>query len=742
MSAAPHNGRDIALQLAAKGFNVFALAPGLKIPPKGTRGHNDASRDQQSIRKMFPRDDMNVGIRADTYNGTTIFILDIDGAEGEAALAALEEKHGKLPETLESITRRGRHLIFQCDGPVGSSVAKLGAKLDVRGGNGYIVAPGSTVDGHVYHWKDPHKRVNRAPVWFHKLARDAGAAIDAAPVDRTPLPGVDVDRAVKRGIEYLATAPQSIKGSGGDATAYKVAAKLKDVGCTEHQALDLMLSEHWHDGCGWPPERLAEKVAHAYRYGQQPPGAAAPEAVFAAVAAEIRDPGIHPLDKMNKEYAFILAGGHVLHETTDEKGRFTLGHLSMAAFHTWFKNKRIQIEKKNVPMSEAWLEWERRREYTAFVFAPGKEADPRFYNLWHGFAVEPAATGKHPMVDRFLEHALQNVCNGDKKLFRWLIGYFAHLIQRPWEKPLVALVFKGKKGTGKNALIERIAYLLGNHALVADDRRYLLSNFNGHFENNLLFVLDEAVWAGDKQGESKLKGTITGSYHNIEHKGEPTYKVANLSRVVLISNADWVVPASQDERRFAVFEVGDGRKQDRQYFQEMREGLDERGGAAHLLRYLMDYELAGIDVNAAPDTIGLANQKAATLAGPALFLQECASAAHTTTETWSDDGAWIDKNAMHEAYSREAKANRNKYPPMSSTAFWLDVHELFPELNDDKARSRRPAGRGRQVKLLPLREARARLVEKLGVPDAWAEEPDDTAKVAHVDSKPTHDIFD
>jgi len=30
-----------------------------------------------------------------------------------------------------------------------------------------------------------------------------------------------------------------------------------------------------------------------------------------------------------------------------------------------------------------------------------------------------------------------------------------------------------------------------------------------------------------------------------------------------------------------------GRKQDRQYFEEMRLGLDEQGGAAHLLRYLM-----------------------------------------------------------------------------------------------------------------------------------------------------------
>lgn len=291
MSAAPQNGRDIALQLAAKGFNVFALAPGLKIPPKGTRGHNDASRDQQTIRKMFPRDDMNVGIRADTYNGTTIFILDIDGAEGEAALAVLEEKHGKLPETLESITRRGRHLIFQCDGPVGSSIAKLGTKLDVRGHNGYIVAPGSTVAGHAYHWKDPHKRVNRAPVWMHKLARDAGTPTDAAPVDRTPLPGVDTQRAWKRATDYLMTAPLAVEGSGGDSTTYRVAAQLKDMGCTEAQALNI-LAEHWNERCSppWAIDELETKVRNAYKHGKEPPGIDAPEAVFTAVAVPAAPP--------------------------------------------------------------------------------------------------------------------------------------------------------------------------------------------------------------------------------------------------------------------------------------------------------------------------------------------------------------------------------------------------------------------------------------------------------------------
>ncbi|WP_175904235.1 bifunctional DNA primase/polymerase [Burkholderia seminalis] len=275
------NMREQALSLAQhRGFNVFPLAPGSKVPPHGSNGYKDATRDAQRIRQAFSTDNFNIGIRCDVCNDTSIFALDIDGPEGEAALADLIAANTPLPSTIESKTRRGRHMIFYAAGPVGNSVSKVGNHIDVRGHNGHIVAPGSTVDGHTYQFIDPHKRIQHAPEWLYKLVRAAGATAEATPIDRAPLPGVDADRAHNRAVAYLKTAPVSVKGQAGDQTAYKVAAKLKDLGCTEAQALDLMLSEHWHDGCGWTPEKLAAKVAHAYKYGQEPAGVHAPEAVF------------------------------------------------------------------------------------------------------------------------------------------------------------------------------------------------------------------------------------------------------------------------------------------------------------------------------------------------------------------------------------------------------------------------------------------------------------------------------
>jgi hypothetical protein len=663
-----------------------------------------------------------------------------DGKDGVAEMKRLAADNGLAMKDFNTRAAKtasgGMHLLYEPEGALKNDAGGVQGYpgIDVRSEGGMIVVAPSVVAGKSYEWyaETPLVPMGALEALFPRRGSSRGRAIDRTPSKADPV------RAEKLAVDVAKGWARGVEGSRNN-EAYRLAARLVEIGCPK-DAIEPMIAEHWRCDPPLDDDELHTTVQSAYKTSQTAPGSGAVDVVFAGLAApEGADTGTHPLDKLNGAYAFVQAGGHILHETTDARGRFTLHHLSLSAFHLWFKNKPIQMGKKSAPLSEAWLEWAHRREFDSIVFAPGRAVDPRFYNLWRGFSVEPAATADHPMVKRFLEHALQNVCGGDKKLFKWLIGYFAHMVQRPWEKPLVALVFKGAKGTGKNALIERLAYLLGNHAFIADDRRYLLGNFNGHFENCLLFVLDEATWAGDKQGEGRLKGLITGKSHTIEHKGEQPYVVDNLTRVVIIGNEKWLVPATEDERRYAVFEVGNGRRQDRPYFQEMREGLDERGGAAHLLRYLMDYDLSGIDVNAAPDTIGLANQKAATLVGPALFVHECASIANAAGEAWTYEGMWLEKNALFEAYVREAKANRNKYPPKSKTAFWFDVYELFPELATEKHRNRRPAGCGRQVDLPPLREARRRLVDKLGVPDVWTEEPDEI--IASTSSRQTAGMF-
>ena len=77
-----------------------------------------------------------------------------------------------------------------------------------------------------------------------------------------------------------------------------------------------------------------------------------------------------------------------------------------------------------------------------------------------------------------------------------------------------------------------------------------------HMATCLFLQADEAVSAGDKHAEGRLKGLVTSTVEMIEAKGVDPVKVDNHLRLMMTSNSDWVVPAGKDERRFAIFDVG------------------------------------------------------------------------------------------------------------------------------------------------------------------------------------------
>lgn len=128
-----------------------------------------ASLDKEEIVKLFigANDDYNYGIATGPESG--IFVLDIDGAIGEASLIKLQEEHGQLPLTLTAKTGSGgRHLFFAYpDRKVYGRTSKLGENLDVRGEGGQVVGPGSNhASGRKYEWVNPLEGVMDAPEWL------------------------------------------------------------------------------------------------------------------------------------------------------------------------------------------------------------------------------------------------------------------------------------------------------------------------------------------------------------------------------------------------------------------------------------------------------------------------------------------------------------------------------------------------------------------------------------------------
>lgn len=696
---------EIAKDLAARGFHVFPVVRGRKLPAIKNFPEN-ATRDPHQIHQWFAITYDNIGISTSRFgDDKALLVIDVDnknGKNGDAELLKLELEGYGLPDTFEQRTPTGgRHLVFWCDTAVRQGVNVLGPGLDIRSRGGYIVGAGSAVAAGLY--STNYHDVAEAPSWLIDMCKPR----EDVP-DNLPSAIEDDLRSVTAWL--MNDAPISRQGEGGNQTAFTVACKLKDKGVEIEDAKELM-GGAWNARCEppWSLEELDDIIEHAYRYGQEPIGSKSAKAEFAPVdpiykpLTDEEKEKLSPVEIINSDHALLLAGGShcIMWETVDADGNYEIKYMKEPAFHAFHAHESVILgDGKQHQVSKLWMKNSEQRKFKGLAFKPGgtkeemNELKKRgYHNLWRGFKVEPwgkeilkAPPEARQAVDMFMQHAKENVCGGDEKLFQWLIGYFAHLIQKPWEKPLVALVFRGGKGVGKNALVDRVGHLLGNHYLLTSNRRYLVGNFNGHLENCLLLALDEAFWSGDKHSEGTLKDLITGNKHVIERKGQETYTVGNLTRVVVIGNEDWLVPASQDERRFAVFDVGDGRKQDRDYFRSMREGM-ERGGYRLLLRVLQDWDVSEVDVNDAPATRALADQKIESLEPFFQWWFECLCDGRLVGSdfetSWEEE---CDKERLRSAFYRYLRERNIRARAPESIAIGKMLKKCLPSVVTDQKR--------------------------------------------------------
>jgi hypothetical protein len=327
-------------------------------------------------------------------------------------------------------------------------------------------------------------------------------------------------------------------------------------------------------------------------------------------------------DDLNQQFAFVLMGSKavIFFEQPDAVIEDQRRILSLEAFSAWFLNKSTEVraadgEIKVVTWARRWLQSPKRRSYYGVEFYPDptdRSGTPGYLNLWNGFAVKPVRAPDHRRYAVFRDHLLTNVCNGNVEHFKWVFGFFAHMVQRPRERIGTALVLRGKMGSGKTKVGEVFGSLLPRHYFLVDDPRYVTGNFNAHMASCLLLQADEAVWAGDKSAEGRLKGLITSPRQQIEAKGVDPIPLPNYLRLVMTSNEEWVVPAGKDERRFAVLDVAPNCAQSHQYFREMDEQLAD-GGMEHLLGDLLAFDLGSVNLRQIPRTDALLEQKIRSL---------------------------------------------------------------------------------------------------------------------------------
>ncbi|MBI5570294.1 MAG: DUF927 domain-containing protein [Desulfomonile tiedjei] len=270
-----------ALDAAARGMHVFALHttdkdgkcscgnPECNGKNRGKHprynkndlpsGLSNATTDETLIETWWTRwPDSNIGLRTGAISG--VWVLDIDGPEGEASLAALTEKNEPLPDTWEVQTGRGRHLYFKHPGgKIPNSASKVGLKIDVRGDGGYVILPPSNhYSGARYQWgfvtSPDDIPLAEAPEWLVELAR----------ADAT---NGDGKKAAKQGPHSdLSLVLKGVSEGQRDDLVFKYACSGRGRGLREAEIVELVRTAAENCDPPFPEAEWRKKISQAFKY--------------------------------------------------------------------------------------------------------------------------------------------------------------------------------------------------------------------------------------------------------------------------------------------------------------------------------------------------------------------------------------------------------------------------------------------------------------------------------------------
>ena len=498
---------------------------------------------------------------------------------------------------------------------------------------------------------------------------------------------------------------------------FAVACEMVRAGCSDDQIASVLLD---------PDFGIS---AHCRAQGR-------PQDYAARQIRRAREEAINPwLRKLNEQHAVVEdVGGkcRVVSEVFDDalkRSRLSLQHFD--DFRNRYMHIQIELGKDSdgevirVPLGKFWLLNTSRRQYRTIVFAPGREVTDS-YNLWRGFACE-ARPGS---CELFLKHVLDNICLGNQSHYGYLLGWMSRAVQHPDSPGEVAVVLRGRMGTGKGKFAKVFGSLWGRHFLHVSDPKHLVGSFNAHLRDCVVLFGDEAFFAGDKRHESMLKTLVTEETHIIEAKGVDAVPAANYVHLLLSSNSDWVVPAGADDRRFFVLDVSDAKAVDTNYFAAIDKEMEE-GGREALLHFLMTYDLKGYEVRTVPKTHALQEQKVLSM-GPVeeWWFEKLSDGRLGKEDSWPEEVSKDDLNHDMIRYMERQKIMRRPSPSALGKFLVKVMKEGYPvafqkmaeiSVEDGYGQMRARTGRFYFYKIPSLTECRDHFDKKFGGPYKWLE---------------------
>lgn len=266
------------------------------------------------------------------------------------------------------------------------------------------------------------------------------------------------------------------------------------------------------------------------------------------------------------------------------------GEYCKSSFLSLTEDIRITVDGQDVAFFYEWLKDKNKRKYQKIVFDPVLNND-KYWNLYTGFEFDNILPkNEWEGVDEFISH-LNYMCSDDEASFEYLLNYICHIFQKPADRPDVAILLNGAKGTGKDIIISFIENILGNkYVSRVQDLETVFGNFNSSLKNKLVLQINELDGKNGYKHEQALKNLITADTTLINEKMVKPYTIENYIRLFMCSNSDNPLKLTLDNRRYFVIETPK-QKKDISYYTRMRQMLKDKKILNSIYSYCMKRDI-------------------------------------------------------------------------------------------------------------------------------------------------------
>jgi len=259
-------------------------------------------------------------------------------------------------------------------------------------------------------------------------------------------------------------------------------------------------------------------------------------------------------------------------------------------------NKKGETEK--VQFIGSWIKDITRREYKNINFIPPPGVcPPTTFNLFTGFRynqLEEEGLVPDDDIQVFLDHfKIMSGSDQTDEIYKYIINFFAHLVQYPGLLPRTAILFNSPPGYGKNMMVDNFGRkIFGNkyHESTSNAERFVgkWKSIMGKF----MGVYNEATSKDTFGLDGKMKELITEPMIDFEVKCKTPITIMNFIRMFILTNKDNGVRIDPSDRRFQVIEIA-GQKQSQHYFNVYAQAWENDAKVLGLVNFLKKIDISG-----------------------------------------------------------------------------------------------------------------------------------------------------